>query len=397
MVLNRELILGVLLVLPACGDDAEPDLDDGASDSSGDSDGSASEGADVTGDAIVCDAPAAREVLAFGADILSNLTVTDTAAVMLVVTQDINHRSRIDTVALDGSGLTTLHTGTDAISLVSVFAHGDTVYFLERDYSEPVPLDVLHRVPIAGGVPQPIGTVALEGAAIVDVDDTSIYLVRGTITPVGNVFERVDIASGALTRIGASVDRGGPLQLHASADRLVFHTGGIGDAAGGPRQVSMLPKDGDDVTPTVLWSVAPTDDDPCFLPLTGLYPTPTRIACGFSGVATRALDGSMQQVLVEPDILAQTNILVAVDGEQLYVSNSTLDSEASGHILRLATDDATRTPVACNLHSLAYRLVDGVFPNQTEYEVVVGATEVFWVEQKLGGDLNLYALRAATK
>lgn len=398
---NRDLILGILLTLSACGDDADPASGDGSDGSDGSDDGtdddsSGTEGADETGDAIACEATA-RDVIPRGTDILSNVTVTDTALVMLVT--DATHAlpSRIDTVGVDGSGRTTLHTGTDAIAVISVFAHSDTAYFLERDYADPVPVDVLHAVPIAGGEPEPVGAVALENAAIVDVDDTGIYLVRTTITPIGTVFERVDIASGALTTIGASTDTGVPLQLHASADRIVFHSGGVGADAGGPREVLMVPKSGVDATPTLLWSAAATDDDPCGFPLCGMFPTPTRIACGFSGVATRAPDGTMPEVLIERGVFAPLNVLVAVDGEQLYITDTTPSTDPSGHMYRIATDDATKVPVACDLGKIAYALVDGTFQNQVEYEVVVGATDVFWVEEYFDGSSWQFALRAATK
>ena len=120
-------------------------------------------------------------------------------------------------------------------------------------------------------------------------------------------------------------------------------------------------------------------------------------ACGFSGVATRALDGTTPEVLIERDVLAPRNVLVAVDGEQLYITDTTPSTDPSGHMYRSATDDATKVPVACDLGKIAYALVDGTFQNQVEYEVVVGATDVFWVEEYFDDDIWQFALRAATK
>jgi hypothetical protein len=145
-----------------------------------------------------------------------------------------------------------------------------------------------------------------------------------------------------------------------------------------------------------VWEVDP-QDDPCFMALTGLFPTPTKIACGFSGVAVRELDGTSPQVLIEPDVLSPLRRLVANDGENLYLIDSEDNTQRNGHMLRIRTDDPTVQPIACDLAKIAWTLHGGVFPNQTELDVVVGDTEVFWIEEYWDGTAFAYSLRATAK
>jgi hypothetical protein len=396
MTVTRRLLLLCLFASPCACDDADPDLDGSDDDGSGDG-GPGDDGADSSGgDATYACEAAPRDVVAPSAEILANLTIGDDALAMLVLDPTLAQPSRIDSVRLDGSGRTTLATGTSSITITSVAAHRDTVYFTQRDYLEPIPVDALYRVPIGGGTPEAVGDVALEDAEIFAADDAGIYMVRNTLSPIGTSFERIDPGSGVRTTIGATIDRGGPLQLHTSADRIVFHVGHIGSQAGEPREVMWLPKDGVEVEPQIVWVVDP-ENDPCYLALTGLFPTPTKIACGFSGVAVRELDGTSPQVLIEPDILSPLRRLVVSDGESLYLSDSEDNQVRTGHLLRIRTDDATVEPIACDVAKIAWTLQGGVFPNQTEFDIVVGDAEVFWIEEFWDGTAFAYSVRAAAK
>lgn len=398
MHLHRAFALALVspALIVACGDDGPSDSGaSAATDDPATGDPSADESADESGGEYTCDA-SPRDVIAPGVEVLSGMTLAGSTLVVLVTDPGLAAPPRIDAIGVDGSGRTTLATGTDAIRFTSVFAYGDTAYFLQRDYADPVPTDALYSVPITGGTPAPVGDVALEDAAIFDADATGVYIVRNTLTPIGNSFERVDAATGALTNVGAIVDKGTPVQLHASTDRIVFHTGGIGADAGGPREVVALAKDATGATPTLLWMTDPGTDE-CGLPLGGLFPTPTKIACGFSDVAVRNADGSAPQVLLERAITEPLNVLVATDVENLYLIDTVAPTDRTGTMLRIATDDPTIVPIACDIGKVAYALVDGSFPNQTEYEVVVGATDVFWIEEFFDGAAFQYSLRAIAK
>jgi hypothetical protein len=386
--LPRRLAVALLLLQPACGDDADPAADTEA----GTGDGDDSSG----GDAVACEAAVVREVVAPDVALLSALTIADDGLVVLVSDPTFAGPTAIDRVGFDGGGRTSLHTSTADRRVVSLFAFGDTAYFLERDDAAVIPVAELWRVPLAGGAAERVGDAAFEEAAIVGVDAEGIFVRRGTNDPVGSVFERIDPTSGVVTTVGASVDTGTPLQPRVTADDLVFVAGGVGADAGGPLRVFALPKRGEGGTPAVLWTVD-VADDPCGFPLGGLYPTPTRLACGFSGVATRALDGTTPEVLIDPDPLQPLNVLVATDAEALYVIDTVPNTSRDGHMSRLTTDDPTPSAVACGLSKVAYRLVDGFFPNQTEWEVRVGPADVYWIEESFDGTTLRFAIRAAPK
>jgi hypothetical protein len=307
--------------------------------------------------------------------------------------------THIDRVGTDGSGREAVFTSTADRRMVSILADGEWVYFLERDNAAPVPIDELFRVPLAGGDVERVGDVGFETAAIVAVDGDLVYLWRRTLDPVGSMLERVDLAAGASaatsTTAGVSVDSGTPVQLHESDDGFVFVIGGVGDAAGDPLRVVSLPKAGDNAMPTDLWTVA--TDDPCMLPLGGLFPTPSRIACGFYAVTVRNRDGSDPVELIAADLLAPLNLLVATDLEHLYLVDLVANTDHTARMLRMSTDDPHTTPIACDVGKIANELIDAFFPNQTEYEVAVGAADVFWIEESFDGTTLRFGIRAAAK
>ena len=105
----------------------------------------------------------------------------------------------------------------------------------------------------------------------------------------------------------------------------------------------------------------------------------------------------MPEVLIDPDPLLPLNVLVATDAETLYVIETVPNTSRDGHMSRLTTDDPTRTAVTCELGKVANRVVDGFFPNQTEWEVRVGPADVYWIEESFDGTTVRSAIRAAPK
>jgi hypothetical protein len=275
----------------------------------------------------------------------------------------------------------------------SAFARGEDVFFLEED-EEIVSSYELWRVPVAGGDAERIGTSGFASGHIFGADDTHVYVVHNTNS--GAAFQRADIESGEIERMAFAEGSGTPFQVSLSGDDVFFVAGRAGSSASQPLEIYTFQKTDTDATPTSLWVI--DDSDQCYLILGGLRATPTKIACGFSGVMTRDRDGTMPNTLIEPNIIEPLNILVATDAENLYLME-TVDAmgEELGRMKRIGSDGEGLTPVVCDLGSVGNKLSDAFFPRANEYEVIVGEGSVFWVERRFDGTDNSYVLRRADK
>ncbi len=391
-------LAALCLVVAAVGCPTAED-DDGhgdatAADSNG-GDTSAGDASGGTGE--ICDdggvAPS-RDLTAADARSLSGVHVVDAGVVMLRTDVTFAQPTAIDLAALGGGDVTTLHTSIDDRQVTSMVAAGDTVYFLERDNALPEPVNEVYALPVAGGVATRLGDSQFASTRLVAIDDDAIYTVRDTIDPIGNTFERIARADGAVSIIGISPN-GTPTQVHVRDGIMYFvsnHDAGGTLSAG----VYQLPTDADAASPTLLFEGG--IDEPCVLGLGGVFPTPSKLACGFAGVIVRAPDGSDPQTLFDPGIdRAPTHVLVQADGEALYLLLQ--DEGVPQHLGRMRTDDGTIAPVACDLDGVvANHLIDGFFPIQTEYEVVIGAQDIVWVEQRTDDvGAATFLLRATAK
>lgn len=391
-------VAALCLALTAC----PRDEDDGGGGTIADASGDASGGDASAGDAgggvgDVCDGAdlvPSRDLTVADARSLSGVHVVDGGVVMLRTDVTFAQPTAIDTVALDGGEVTTLHASVDHRQVTSVVAQGDMIYFLERDNALPEPVNEVYALPVSGGAATRLGESQFARTRLVAIDGDAIYTVRDTLDPIGNTFERIARADGAVTILGSTPD-GTPTQVHVRDGVLYFVS--MHDAGGTLRAgVYQLPTDGTDATPTLLFEGGL--DEPCALGLGGVFPTASKLACGFAGVVVRALDGGDPQTLLDPGIdRAPTHVLVQADDEVLYLLLQ--DEDVPQHLGRMRTDDATLAPVACDLDGVvANHLIDGFFPIQTEYEVVVGAQDIVWVEQR-SNDVGTatFLLRAAAK
>lgn len=384
---------GMLATLVACGDggggSGAGDADGGATSGDGASAGSG----DTGGTNGSCDRMG-RDVTEQGGKILSNLTIAGDTLVYLAGDPKLLMAPTVESVKVDGTSPAVLYTSTGRRRVRSVFAYGDSVFFYE-DNEDVVAKHELFRLPLAGGEATRVGDVANEGGYIFGVDESHVYLVRNTAQPVGSVFERVEIATGALSVIGTITGTGTPGHVMLSGNDVFFHAGFAGPGASQPSNVYGFAKDADNATPSILWEAGP--QDPCGFPLGGLVATPTKLGCGYGAVASHNRDGSEPLVLIERDALAPLNIVVASDAENLYLIETSSGQARDARMKRTKSTVGEVTNVVCDLGTVANQLVDGAFPIAYEWEVVVGEREVYWIERASGEDGELYQLRAGAK
>jgi hypothetical protein len=114
-----------------------------------------------------------------------------------------------------------------------------------------------------------------------------------------------------------------------------------------------------------------------------MYSTPTKVACGFTGLNAYGHDGTGLSALIPKDPLQLgPNVLVGADAETLYLFNRDKASKGVGTLVKIQSSGGAITPVACDLSTLQNRVVDAFVPVPTEYEVTVGATDVYWSEKR---------------
>jgi hypothetical protein len=135
--------------------------------------------------------------------------------------------------------------------------------------------------------------------------------------------------------------------------------------------------------------------DPCGFPLGGLIATDSKLACGFANVSVYGRDGaSPEQILARTD----TNLLaipMATDGERIYMGGR---SEGGATPLwRIDSDGSDLTAVACDSGEIGNQEEGNNFPIQYEYEMVVGDSDVFWIEYRMDGSDFEFLIRSTPK
>ncbi len=362
------------------------------------SSGTGSSGAGGTGGSGTCPA-ASKEVVPAQTNAISNLCVVGDKLVFLSSDTSDGTPSKIDVIHSDGTQRSTLHTSTGGRRVRSVMAAGSDVFFLEAN-EDTVPVYELWRVPVAGGAAARVGTASFPNGSIFGLDATHVFVVVTSDQPVGALFERVTISSGAIEHLGSTTGTPAyssvPAHVSISGTDIFFIAGGTGASAGLDKAVLSFKTTDTNAAPKMLWTV-PTND-PCMLPLGGLLATPTTLACGFSEIDTHKRDGTSPHTLVANDFM-QGHVLVATDAENLYVIQRVGPTEHAGLMQRIPSAGGSLTKLVCDLGPVSNKLVDGTFRIQTDYEVAMGASSVFWVEEPSDATSGAvsYLLRSAPK
>jgi hypothetical protein len=335
----------------------------------------------ATGDSA---APASCDVVTanvLGDDIkeLSNLQLAGASLVFLSADLTLATPPAIEKIQQDGTGRTTLYTPAGDRRVHSLHVQGDRVLFLEQDNAATIPAEELWSIPLAGGTATRLGTATFDAARIIGSDATHLYVWSLTSMPVGTHFDRVDLVSGVVENVAISTDRGGPGQVTLSGNDIFFFAGKTGGDAS-ISDIFRFAKTGSGVTPTIL----PGGTDAlCDSRLGGIYATPTKLACGFGGVKAADRDGANITVVVPRDLLhPASRILVGSDAETLYVMDREGQQAGTGKLYKVASSGGALAPVACDMSEVQSRLLDAVFPLQTEHELVIGATDTFWIEHR---------------
>ena len=370
--------LSCFVLLAGCGDDGSGS-DGGSSGTSG-GDGDAGDG-DGDGDGDSCDIPP-LEVTEAGERILSNLSVSGDKLVF-VSGDPMSLLSTIEVIGADGEGRQTLHTPEGQRRVRSAMAHEDVVYFLEEN-EEIVSTYELFSIPIDGGAATRIGDSGVPSGYIFGIDDTHVYAVHQA------VFERIAIDGGAATRIGSLDGAGTPSNVRLSGDDIFFSAGTNG---GQMRGVYQLDKTASDAQATQLWAIG--DDDPCYIILGGLFATPTKLVCGYFSLATRGRDGMDEAILFDGMVLDGPKIPFATDGEVFYYGGY---QGGTSPLSRMTSAGEDQEVIACDTGNISNKLIDASFAIANAYEVVVGDTEVYWIELSAPDETPpTYKIRRAAK
>jgi hypothetical protein len=376
------LFLSCFVLLAGCGDDGSAS-DGGSAGTGGDGDGDGDGGdGDGDGDGESCTIPP-REVTEATEQTLSNLSVSGDK-LAFISSEPATLFGTIEVIGIDGEGQETLHSPEGQRRVRSVMAHGDTVYFLEKN-EEIVSRFELFSVPLAGGTAERIGDGGIETGAIFGIDDSHVFTVRD------HIIERFAIDGGALERVG-SLAGASLSNLRLSGDDIFF---AAGTERGAMHGVYRLDKAGTDAEPEKLWDI-PQQDDPCYIILGGLFATPTKLVCGYFSLAARDRDGTMEDILFDGDVLTGLRIPFAVDGEDVYYGGY---QEVRSPLSRMTSAGEDVEVLACDTGRIAHKLLDAFFPMANTFEVVVGDSDVFWIEQDPGDDEAppTHKIRAATK
>ena len=311
---------------------------------------------------------------------LSNLEVTATSVVFLSVPDGAAPPASIEKMNLDGTGRTTLYTSAGDRRIHSMKVQGDVAYFFETDNAAVTPVDELWSIPLAGGAaPTRVGTVSFDGPRFFGSDAANLYVSYETAMPAGVHFDRVVLASSTVENIAFLPDRAGANMTSISGNDVLFWSGKTG-ADANIADIFRFDKTATAATPAALPGGV---DALCDIRTAGMYSTPTKLACGFSGLNAFGHDGSGLSALIPKDLLQLgPNTLIGADAETLYLFNRSKAAAGVGALVKIQSSGGAVTPVACDLSTLQNRLVDASFPVQTEYEVTVGATDVYWIEKR---------------
>jgi hypothetical protein len=339
-----------------------------------------------------------------GADILTNdahqlsgLSFGGDRLAFLSSDLDLSVAPTIDTVLTDGTGRTTIHTPTGQRRVSGLLTRGANVYFLEMNEDPAVPMLELFSVPVVGSSATRLGTATFSGARFVGADDVNLYLVWTVDQPVGAVFGRVSETSGAEDTAATLTGVATPFYPQLSGDSIFFVTSSTGATI--TTSTYGFPKNGANVTPTMLWT-ADVASDTCRLAIGGLTATPTKLVCGLFGVESHARTGGPAAVVVPKDLTQRANEVVASDGENVYLMTAPQMNGVSsvvGSLQRVASSGAAITPIACDVHTIENHMADGTFPIQNEYEVVVGGDQLYWIEKNQATSGTRWAIRHAAK
>ena len=310
---------------------------------------------------------------------LSNLEVTATSVVFLSVPDGAAPPASIEKMNLDGTGRTTLYTSAGDRRIHSMKVQGDIAYFFETDNAATIPVDELWSIPLAGGAPTRIGTVSFDGPRFFGSDAANLYVAYDSAMPAGIHFDRVVIASGTAENMAFLPDRAGANMASISGNDVLFWSAKTG-ADANVADIFRFDKTATAATPAILPGGV---DALCDIRIAGMYSTPTKLACGFSGLNAFGHDGTGLSVLIPKDLLHNgPNVLVGADAETLYVFDREKSATGVGTIVKIPSTGGAVAPVACDLSTLQNRLVDASFPVQTEYEVTIGSTDVYWIEKR---------------
>ncbi len=323
---------------------------------------------------------------------LSNLSLAGTSLVFLSSDLTLTTAPGIEKIQQDGTGRTTLYTPVGDRRIHSLHVAGDKIFFFETDNAAAVPVDELWTLPALGGTPTRVGTVDFGDRRFIGSDATHLYVVYATGMPVGARFDRIDQTTGVVENVAILTDRSVANQVTLSGNDIFFYANKVG-ADANVADIFRFDKTASGVTPTILPGGL---DALCDSGLGGLYATPTKLACGFAGVNAGGRDGTAIGVVVPKDFLHPSpNILVGTDAETLYLIDREHWQMGTGTIRKVASTGGPVLPVACDVSTIQDRLADGTFPIQTEHEVIIGATDVFWVEHRgLAPDTKWFVRRA---
>lgn len=313
---------------------------------------------------------------------LSNLEVTATSVVFLSVPDGAAPPASIEKMNLDGTGRTTLYTSAGDRRIHSMKVQGDVAYFFETDNAATIPVDELWSIPLAGGTPTRVGTVSFDGPRFIGSDAANLYVAYDAAAANAIHFDRVVLASGTVENAALLPDRAGANMTSITGNDVFFWAAKTG-ADANVADIFRFDKTATAAAPTALPGGV---DALCDIRTAGLFSTPTKVACGFSGLNAYGHDGSGLSPLIPKDLThLGPNVLVGSDAETLYVFNREKALQGVGTIVKISSSGGAITPVACDLSTLQNRLVDASFPVQTEYEVTVGATDVYWIEKRQSG------------
>jgi len=370
------------VALVACSDGETSDSSDPSSGASSGGD----EGCTVLASTVLADGPKQLSDIGLAGEQL--VFVSDDEAVAIPPT--------IERVNTDGSGRVSLHVPSGTRRVIDIQLLDDQVYFLEEETADPIPAPELWSIPVAGGTATRVGLSTFHAGRFFGADASHVYIAQDTDQPVGSTFDRVEVATGTPVRVATSpANTGTPTQFSMTASE-VFYVAGTTGPGGGAKDLYRFAKNLVAQTPA---KVLPSGlSDLCDIDLGGVYTTPSKIGCGFSALRVGNHDGTGIVELVAKDALRPASIiLVGSDSEFFYLHDSTGKTTRTSNLRRIASQGGEIAPIACDLGPLQNRLHRAFFPIQTEYEVIVGTTHVYWVEMSGSVSDPKWTLRRAAK
>jgi hypothetical protein len=285
-------------------------------------------------------------------------------------------------IGADGTGDRLLYTAPADRLILSLAIFGDDVFFLEDAYAGVAqPDDVaLHRVPLAAGPATLVGSLSRPRALVTEliaVEADEAYVNVGE----DGIF-RVALAGGRVEAV--TTER--ILRNTALVGDDLFYTAseGIGMSA-----LERVAKTATDAMGTVVLT------DECKDGLVGEAGIFCRVTTvGVASVVRYDLDGTGRTQLAELEPIGDfPGQVVALGEDHVYVAASDLPSLDGHPIWRIPVGGGEKTAVACDRHE--FTVATGQSPSPTSglrlEQVVVGATDLFWLERRTtGGPMSLF-------